>query len=126
MCRFCTRIKLSMRRGTAKFSESQPAQVDEFREIMMLRLLYVMVNHFITPDLVFQFDETGIGLLSFGTQGRAPVGVSQFTLRGIGEKRNYTGCIVIDGDANLQGTSTSRGDQVAGGKCGRTAPSQSA
>ena len=73
--RFCQRIRLSMRRGTAKFSEAQPEEVARHREIMVLRLLYVMVNFRISPGLVFQFDETGIELLSFGKQGRAPTGV---------------------------------------------------
>lgn len=95
---FCRRIGLSMRKGTAKFSETQPEQVQSFRVIMMRRLLYVMVIHVIIPALVFQFDETGISLLGFGKEGRAQKGASQFTLRGLDDKRQVTASIVINGE----------------------------
>ena len=79
-----------------------------------------MVSMRIIPALFFQFDKTGMELLSFGKTGRAPAGVSQFMLRGMDVKRQVTASIAIDffgggGISLADSTHLDRGEGASGG-----------
>jgi hypothetical protein len=89
-----------MRAGTGCFSKAiKPAEVDSFKEIQILtyRLLWLMVQKFVPPELVFQFDETGCSLLPFSKRGRAQRGCQEVKFFGMDDKRQFTLTPVING-----------------------------
>ena len=72
------RIGLTYRKGTQNHSkQKRPEEVDALRELMMLRLLFMMVEFCVVPMLVFQMDETGLQFLMFGEHGRAEKGTQR-------------------------------------------------
>ena len=72
---FYNDIGLTMRAGTGCFSKAiKPAEVDSLKEILTYRLLWLMVQKCVPPELVFQFDETGCSLLPFSKRDRAQRG----------------------------------------------------
>ena len=95
--RFCSRIGLSMRKGTKSFSKQRDdEQIKACRYIMYLRLLFMVVTFCIPEYLVYNFDETGVELLRFGKYGREQRGFAEVSWHGFDDKRQFTACIVIN------------------------------
>ena len=122
---FCSRIGLSMRKGTKSFSKQRDdEQIKAIREIMYLRLLFMIVMFAIPQYLVYNFDETGVELLRFGNVGRAQRGMAEVTWHGFDDKRQFTACIVINalGEMILPTQVIWRGEPGLTGACPK--PSQ--
>ena len=61
---FYQKIGLSMRNGTKNFSKAKkPEEVEDLRQVLFYRLLFVMVTKKVAPAFTFQMDETGVPLL---------------------------------------------------------------
>ena len=99
---FFGKIGLTMRKGTCNHGKTKkPEEVEGFRKLLGLRLLWVMVKKKIPRSLVFQLDETGTDLLPLHNYGRAPRGAKEVSFHGIDEKRQFTTTPVIDGNGDL-------------------------
>ena len=100
--RFYREVGMSMRMGTGNIAKPvRPAELANLRRLMGIRLLWTMVSYNITPEFVFQTDETGVSLLPFSESGRAAAGTSEVKWLGYKDKRQFTCVPIIDGEGKL-------------------------